>query len=91
MFSVQATKPYARVKKKAAGRVHRPRDPDLDTVLRMIAHMSPSEVSKKSGNWVGASTIRNWRANKVRQPCNYTMTAAMRAAGFRREWIRIEG
>lgn len=93
MLSVQQTKTrtYARVKKKATRKAQRPRDPDLDGVLRAINHMTPSEVAKKSGNWVGASTIRNWRKGGVRQPCNYTLTAAMRAAGFRREWIRIKG
>lgn len=57
-------------------------DPELDTILDLIKHMKPQEVSLASGNLVAASTIYSWRRGKVRTPLNYTVRAAYKACGY---------
>lgn len=59
----------------------RPRDRLLGEVLDMIEGMSAAEVSRVSGNVVGASTICSWRKGKVARPQCYTMNAALSAIG----------
>lgn len=72
-------------KKKLKGKGNgRPLDPELEILLQFMDGLTPKEIAEKSGGWVGASTIRNWRAGKVRQPLNYTTSAALRACGYER-------
>lgn len=63
-------------------------DPELQEVLLVIQSLSPKEISQNSGNLVGRSTISNWRAGKVRSPLNYTLSAALAAAGYERKIVR---
>lgn len=69
----------------------RPYDSDLDNVLHATNHLSPAEISSRSGNLVAPSTIRNRRNRKVRSPLNYTLTAALKAAGYERIIRKIKG
>lgn len=75
--------------KRAASRKQRPIDPQMGEVLRYIDGMKNSEVAQRSGGLVGSSTIANWRAGKVRCPLNYTIDAALKAAGYERTIRKI--
>lgn len=74
-------------------RAYRPRDPDLDLVLDAIDGIPSKEVAEASGKvgngtMVGRTTIDNWRNGKVKQPCHYTLKAALKAVGKR--WAIVE-
>lgn len=71
-------------KRPTAKREPRPVDPVLAAVLDRVAKMTPKEIARKSKDLIGASTISNWRKGKVRSPLNYTLDAALAAAGFER-------
>lgn len=72
------------IKPAVTKRQPRPVDPILADVLDRVARMTPNEIASKSQNLIGAGTIRNWRKSKVRSPLNYTLDAALSAAGFER-------
>lgn len=71
-------------KRPAVKREPRPVDPVLADVLDRVAKMTPKEITTRSKDLIGASTISNWRKGKVRSPLNYTLDAALAAAGFER-------
>lgn len=79
-----------RDKAKAKRKLNRPnRDPALADILKAIDGMTAKEVAERGG-YIGASTVSNWRAGKVRCPLHYTLTAAAKATGmeYRLEKIR---
>lgn len=76
------------MKHKSKPRIPRPIDPVLPDVLSYISRFTPSELSRASDNTVGASTIANWRSGKTRSPLNYTLDAALQAAGFERRIVK---
>lgn len=57
-------------------------DPTLYEVLEKIKDLTPRIIETRCG--VSSSTIRSWRAHKVRSPQNKTMEFALRAAGYKR-------
>lgn len=59
-------------------------DPILSAVLNLISSKTPREIAEASNNQISTSTIRSWRANKVRRPLNYTLDAALEAVGLER-------
>lgn len=65
------------------------KDPVLQETLDLLARMTPKEISEASGNKIGASTIYNWRRNKVKCPLGYTLDAALLAAGYERPIRKI--
>lgn len=71
-------------KRPATKREPRQVDPVLADVLDRVSKMTPAEIARKSKDLIGASTISNWRKGKVRSPLNYTLDAALAAAGFER-------
>jgi hypothetical protein len=68
----------------------RPIDPDVKTALRLVEHLTPKEIAKRSGGIVGASTIYKWRSGAVRSPLNYTLNGVLKAAGYMRQIVPIE-
>lgn len=65
-------------------KVKRPQDLDLLNIIHCTNHLSPREISARTGGLVSAATIRNWRKQKVRTPLNYTLSAALAAVGYER-------
>lgn len=65
-------------------------DPDLKMALDAIENLTARQVAERSDNVVGRSTIYNWRSGRVARPLNYTVTAVMAAAGFRKEWRKVK-
>lgn len=63
-------------------------DPELKKIKEILGRVnSLASIERRSG--VCASTMRKWLNNTTRRPQNLTITFAMRAAGFERDWKPI--
>ena len=65
-------------------------DPQMVELVKLMKDegQKASEVSRESG--VSPGTITNWAKKKTRRPQNFTLEAAGRSIGYRREWTKIK-
>jgi hypothetical protein len=66
-----------------------PRDPILADVVALLGDLPVKDIAGQSNHLVSAQTLRNWKAGKVRRPCNYTIEATLKVLGYHRPLTKI--